>query len=388
MEVADAIADLSANAFPFGLRAALLTGSLARGEGTWIREGARVRLAGDADLLVVFNDDAALPTADRVDWLKRAVEDRLAAVGIEAHLGLSPVQVGYLRRLQPNIFSYELIAHGKVLWGDPQILKQAPALGASEIPLEDGFRLLMNRMIELLQTICEDDELTASSMATRYCAMKLWLDMATSYLVFERQYVPSYRDRAARLRKLAAEPFIHPPIPMNQFAQTVASATRCKLGESADSTMREFSDLDALVGSAHALWRWELERLTAPGASDDDLMCQWIAAEPIVERMRGWAGVVKRAGITRTMAGTAAWIDLARKGSPRRLTYGAASKLLFAFPSLAKGSLRSGDACWDRLRRRLPIVDSPDNRSLCDAPRRLGRAIAFNYNLFLAPTRS
>jgi len=48
-QVADTIAELSVAAFPRGLRAVVLTGSLARGEGTWLRDGSRVRLAGDAD---------------------------------------------------------------------------------------------------------------------------------------------------------------------------------------------------------------------------------------------------------------------------------------------------------------------------------------------------
>ena len=84
-------------------------------------------------------------------------QERLASAGIEAHLGMSPVSAGYLRRLRPNIFSFELISHGKVVWGDAHILKLAPQFEASEIPLDDGFRLLMNRMIELLEIVCEHD---------------------------------------------------------------------------------------------------------------------------------------------------------------------------------------------------------------------------------------
>ena len=339
-QVADTIAELSAAAFPRGLRAVLLTGSLARGEGTWLHDGSRVRLAGDADVFVVFNDRAALPPPDRVARLTRAAEDRLATAGIEAHLGLSPVPVGYLRRLQPNIFSYELITHGKVVWGDAHILELAPAFTASEIPLDDGFRLLMNRMIELLETVCELDALATSASAVRYRAMKLWLDMATSYLLFERHYVPTYRGRAARLRELAAEPSTLAPIPLRRFASTVALATRCKLGESGE--MREFADLTTLIDDAHSLWRWELERLTAAGASDADLLRRWIAAEPIAARMRGWAAVVKRSGAARAIARMPNWIGLARKGSPRRLIYAAASELLFAVPRLLEEAAAPG----------------------------------------------
>ena len=223
----------------------------------------------------------------------------------------------------------------------------------------------------------------------RYRAMKLWLDMATSYLLFERQYVPTYRGRAARLRELAAEPSTIAPIPLRSFARMVALATRCKLAEIRDSAMSEFADLATLIDAAHSLWRWELERLTLRSASDRDLRDRWLADEPIAARMRGWAAVLARAGAARAIARMPAWIVLARRGSPRRLIYAAASELLFAIPQSLEDRSRAGhESRWDELRRGLPVTDSPENRSSQCSWRRLGHAIAFNYNSFLVPTRS
>ena len=388
-QIAETIAELAAAAFSDSLRSVVLTGSLARGEGTWLRDGARVRLAGDADVFAIFNDRTTMPTTDRVARLQRAVEDRLAADDIDAHIGLSPVRSDYLRRLQPNIFSYELTTHGKVIWGDADILKLAPAFTAEEISLDDGFRLLMNRMIELLEAVCEVDAPAANAPAVRYRAMKLWLDMATSYLLFERRYVATYRGRAARLRELAAQPSASAPISMNRFAATVALATRRKLGESADIAAREFADLDTLIEDAHSLWRWELERLTGYTANDTDLMRRWITTEPVAARMRGWAAVAKRSGTARAIARMPNWIALARKGSPRRLIYAAASELLFALPRfLQDGSIRGLNTHWDELRRGLPITESLENPNQLCAWRRLGHTVWLNYNFFLATTRS
>jgi hypothetical protein len=387
-QVTDTIAELSVGAFSRGLRAVIVTGSLARGEGTWLRDGSRVRLAGDADFFAVFDKHAALPPPDRVARLTRAAEERLALASIQAHIGLSPVRAGYLRRLRPSVLSFELITHGKVVWGDPRILNLAPAFEASEIPLDDGFRLLMNRMIELLEIVCEHDAFFASASTVRYRAMKLWLDMATSYLLFERQYVPTYRGRAARLRELGAESSTGAPIRLRRFSRMVAFATRYKLGEF-DTETQEFADLATLIDAAHSLWRWELERLTAPCASDIDLQRRWIAAEPIAARIRGWAAVVERSGIVRAIARTPDWIRMARKGSPRRLICAAASELIFALPRLLEEDAVPGvDSRWDELRRGLPVTDSPENLPLFCSWRRLGRAIAFNYNSFLVPTRS
>jgi len=387
--VADAITGLLVDAFPPGLRAVVLTGSLARGEGTWLQEGARIRLAGDADVFIIFNDRAALPPPEHIARIERAAGDRLAAGGIDAHLGMSPVRAGYLRGLRPEIFSYELITHGKVIYGDPEILKLVPAFTASQIPLDDGFRLLMNRMIELLATICEPDALPMRASAVQYAAIKLWLDMATSYLLFEHQYVPTYCGRAERLRALGAEPSAFGPIPLRRFAKTVALATRRKLGDSWGPETQDISDLETLINDAHSLWRWELARLIVPGASDADLLERWIAAEPISARMRGWAAIAKRAGTLRALSRFPTWIGLARKGSPRRLIYAAASELIFALPRLVEEEvvLRS-DSRWIILRHGLPVTDSSrDQPSRC-AWRRLGQAIAYNYNFFLASTRS
>ncbi|MGC1809669.1 MAG: hypothetical protein WA721_06975 [Candidatus Binataceae bacterium] len=388
--IADTIAELSTAAFPDGLRSVVLTGSLARGEGTWIREDACVRLAGDADVFAIFDGRAALPSAECVTQLQNLIEDRLRREGVEAHIGLSPVRSDYLRRLQPNIFSYELTTHAKVVWGDQNILKLAPAFTAADIPLEDGVRLLMNRMIELLEAVCEVDPPVTNAPAVRYRAIKLQLDMATSYLLFQRNYVPTYRGRAARLSELAAEPSNTAPIPLPRFAKTVLEATRCKLSEFIE--MREFADLDTLIDDAHSLWRWELECLTGTSASDTDLLDRWIVAEPIPARMRGWAGVAMRSGAARAIVRMPKWIAIARKGSPRRLIYAAASELLFALPGLLEeDAMHGGNSRWDKLRNGLPITASPENSEKSNSLhewRHLGRAISFNYNFFLAPPRT
>ncbi len=388
-QVADTVAELSAAAFPRGLRAIVLTGSLARGEGTWLHESSRVRLAGDADILAIFNDRAPLPQPGRIAQLEHAAQDRLASAGIEVHLGMSPVRSDYLLRLQPTIFSYELATFGKVIWGDATVLKLAPAFTDSQIPLEDGFRLLMNRMLELLETVCEIHPLATGARDVRYRAMKLWLDMATSYLLFKRRYLPTYRGRATRLRELSTDSHALAPIPLDRFASMVAFATSCKLGDPEAFEMRDLADLSTLIDDAHSLWRWEIERVTSGGASDIDLLRQWIAAEPIAARMRGWAAVVKRSGTWRAVARMPKWIRLAHIGGPRRLIYAATSELLFAVPRLIQEARPPAlDSRWNELRRNLPITDVPEDRPSRFAWRRLGRAIAFNYNRLLVPTRS
>jgi hypothetical protein len=387
-QISQMVAELAVGVFPRGLRAIVLTGSLARGEGTWISEGARSRLAGDAELLMVFAD-GALPAPDRINRLQRDLEARLAAAGVEAHIVLSPVDSAYLRRLRPHIFAYELAAHGKVVWGDARVLSLMPTFAALDIPLEDGFRLLLNRMIELLEAVCELEAGAPITERVRYRAMKLALDMGTSLLLFEHRYEPTYRGRAGRLADLAA---VSPrsPLLLRRFADRVATATRYKLNESPTPGVENTADLISLIEDANALWRWELERLTGapPAASEDELLRRWIAGQALTERMRGWASVARRYGVRRSLSRLPWWIVRAGRGSPRRLIYASAGELFAALPALLSGAARSNhESRWNQLRRELP-ADQASAASVICAWRGLGLAIGWNYHQFLEFTRS
>ena len=197
-----------AEAFPRGLRALVLTGSIARREGTWVYDDDNYNLRGDAEFIVVFADRVRLPSARFIERLAHTIELRLQAASVHAHIGLSPVDPGYLRKLQPHIFAYELVQHGRVVWGERHIFELAPRFSPADIPLDDGLRLLMNRMIELLEVLCTSRSTPAEDKccaAVNYRAMKLWLDMATSFLLFHRRYKSTYRSRAESLAQMASE---------------------------------------------------------------------------------------------------------------------------------------------------------------------------------------
>ena len=416
VQIAEAVGELSATAFPRNLRSVVLTGSLARGEGTWSQDGNWNRLAGDAEFLLVFEEHAALPSAERLARLKDAIRTRLRAAAIDAQIGLSPARPNYLRGLRPHIFAYELLTHGEVVWGDTRVLNLAPKFSPTDIPLEDGFRLLMNRIIELLEALCESDSAQSLPYAVYYRVMKLWLDAATSFLLFQGQYESTYRQRAARLARMVSQAEARltgsadGPIPLSRFNERVSLATDYKLGTSDRPAGlvegRGPSGRDALlelVNDAQSLWRWELARLTSCGcASDDELLNRWISAQGVLARMHGWAATAKRSGLTRSARLLSRWGSLALKGSPRRLVYAAASQLFFALPAIL-GDGESVDChrlraskpttCFspsDRIRswritRKLPVM----NGSAAEVSwRSAGRAIAWNYHQFLETTRS
>ena len=389
-EICQAVVELASVAFPSGLRSIVLTGSLARGEGTWLRDGARTRVAGDAEFLMIFEDSAELPSVDAIVRYRQVVTSRLAARAIDVQVGLSSVKTRYLVKLRPHIFAYELIVHGKVIYGDQSILALAHAFTAPEIPLEDGFRTLLNRMIELLEALCEVEESGTITERVHYRAVKLTLDMASSYLVFRGQYEPTYRARAARLQKLAATS-VSSAFAIQPLSNLVAEATRYKLdGFDRDASMAA-TDLIELVNQSHALWLWELKNLVgiSRGDSDSELMRAWIGDQELSERLRGWASVAKRSATQCNLIHLLLWLARSAEGSPRRLIYGAASELFFALPGLLWGDEKKvNHSHWEKLLRELPVAKPPDGVPAAANWRGLGCSIAWNYHQFIESTRS
>ncbi len=383
------------------VRALVLTGSVARGEATVIAQGDRSRLLGDAEFLLVFHPGAQLPSMAEVQALQRRIESALADRRIVAAVTLSASHPDYLAKLRPHIFAYELRSCARVLSGDPGILHLIPSFPASAIPLEDAWRLLSNRLVEQLELA---DELTAQSGAARldghYRTVKLYLDMATSLLLFARDYKPTYRERAERLSQLAAseQPGAQWPFPLSEFATKVATSTRLKLeGWATDSTGATAEAAATIIWGealsyARTLWRWEVACLTGadPRLPDRELFRRWMRAQPLRQRLRGWLYVARRLGWRHSVRHCIRWARQARHSSPRYCVYAAACELAFRLPSLAPTAVRdpSTEPDWDEVRGWLPVSQVAPS-----VPRRapwqgLAADIVWNYHEFLVDTRS
>lgn len=398
--VCAAVVSACLNAFGDRLRGIVLTGSLARCEGTAVWNSGRWNVLGDAEFFLVFEEWCPLPEAARTESVRQQIERVLAEQGLRCHIDLSPVHPKYLTRLRPSILAYELKQCGRVVWGDPQLLALIPPFSAPDIPLEDAWRLLSNRMVEYL-AVAPDLPLTHTSFppAAFYRTVKLYLDMATSFLLFTGSYEPTYAARAARLRGLLVAPRcgITPPIPLHDFADRVDLCTGFKLQQPGyrDLDPAGFTGEEAVsfwrdaIEYAHRLWRWELCQLTGSGEglSDIELMRDSMRRQPMKLRLRGWIRVFRDAGWRRSWQAWPRWVLLARRASPRHLIYAAAAELLFWLPELLNASQCSGQELeWGRLqsllpvaRRRVPATERPTWQNLaCD--------IAWNYHEFLEET--
>src|SRR5712691_5099933 len=79
------------------LCAIVLTGSLARDEATFVNEGgARWRLLGDAEFLLIFQQRVPLPPTAAIKSLRCQIEDALMESGVACPIGLSAAHPDYL----------------------------------------------------------------------------------------------------------------------------------------------------------------------------------------------------------------------------------------------------------------------------------------------------
>lgn len=374
-----------------GLRAVVLTGSLARGEGTVTVEGGHSVVLGDAEFLLVFADYAKLPPTQAI---ARAIHSGLRDVGVVCPITLSPVHADYLRALRPAVFAYELRSCGRVIWGDPHVLHLIPEFPAADIPEEDGWRLLCNRLIEQLEIVPELDRSTvAVSKQDLYPTVKLYLDMATSLLVFTGSYEPTYRGRSQRLTDLAgrdgrSEAY---PFQLEHFAEIIALCTRWKLNGGAGPVPEEISWYSA-VERARRLWRWELAHMAQASVAlpDHELLATLLGRQSVGERARGWLHVLRRLGWHRSWRLWPRWARLVGHGSPRYLIYEAACQTLFGH--LEGGLLRPaspapGDA-WGAVWRTLPVVRASGSAATTRPWAEVVAEISWNYREFLVDTRA
>lgn len=311
-----------------GWRALVLTGSIARGESCWELAGSRWLLAGDADLIAV----AASRNAARgyAGGLHEHLAAALEQAGLHAHISLGLADPQSLRRLPASIFALELITCGRILWGERHILRLAPRCTAAQIPREDAWRLLNNRIVECLAAAAEASPPRRLNRALD----KLRAAMADSWLLFTGRYVLGARQRLSRLESALSARHGEPP--WTDTTSLLASLRRATAGGglSKEPPPTE-ATLRMTAAETQALWTWELAQLGAARLSDAARRkgagagCRaWLAAAHAAQNPRIQLRCLSRA--TRPKA-----------PSPRYCVYAAATACWFSYPHLTDDARRS-----------------------------------------------
>jgi hypothetical protein len=376
-----------------GLRAIVLTGSLARDESTVVARGSGFELLGDADLLLIYDAGASMPGALQLETIVRETEERSLQRGLRSTVHASSVSPRYFQKLPRSIFAYELKRSAKVIWGETEILTLVPEFSAAEISRENAWRMISNRMIELMEASRNfiRDSATAD-LGLYYAIVKMFLDMATSYLVFAGEYAPSYRERAERLLAMANG---HPgtmPFPLGKFASRVQQCMAWKLSGESSHSSQVLELWREAIRYLRRLWRWEMIQLTEANGEHTigALVARLAAKQTRAARLRGWLSLAKRRGWLKSWRHWPQWARQCLSASPRYLVYGAAAEVVFHLPCLLKyrSQLPGSDPDWDKIRARLP-VPAPHGDMHNVAPwQALADDVVWNYVEFLVGTHA
>ncbi len=325
----------------------LLTGSLARGEGTIIRHhGTKSRWLSDVECLVVVR--GGIVSKREIQRSMRQVEwdtnsDRANAErGIKVELRAILTQG--MTRLRPAIFTRELCEHAKLLWGDPAEIPvpRVPPSGEA-ISKYDAFRLLNNRIIEQIAVRSEYADRVSDSTAIAYSLAKFWIDLGTSLSVFLGCYLPGYRSRQKPVEDaLRAHQEILGAEMCGRFISRFRNAMAQKLGQAGFSSGDPAHEFSEAVEIAHATWNWESGQLlgTSTAASDwRGIYARLSSLETAAQRLRDWARVLRQPSQLRQL-GARAMLAAARVGSLATLIYGTGCVIDFFWDEIGSGTGR------------------------------------------------
>ena len=375
------------------LRAVILTGSLAREEATILINDGLCRILGDAEFLLVFKRGARLPAARALDSLAGAVTQSLRERNIGCPVNLAAVRPNYLVGLPAHIFSYELRHAGRVVFGDENILRLVPSFSPAQIEREDAWRLLSNRLIEWLEARSKVAPQTMEpGIDLSYATVKLWMDSATSLLVFLGQYEPGYAARAERLAVLASGPVTGLPFPFAQFQAAVAEATSWKLRPQPYPADRfGWSFCHEARRFAVRLWSWELARMTgqSPNLPPLALGGTFACRTTRKQRARGWMRVAREAGAFSAWRHRRRWTRLSRGGSPRHWIYAVAAECAIREEEHATSPVSEHPSgAWAQTLRGFLPVPGPPAAEPGGQWHALVRDVARNYHEFVERTRA
>ncbi|HKS81028.1 MAG TPA: hypothetical protein VJR23_05940 [Candidatus Acidoferrales bacterium] len=349
--------DHLANSVSIRPEAIVLAGSFARGEGSVLEFDNRLQVLGDMEFMVFYPAGTNLDEM-QIELNQFAREYRLElAPFVDCELEFSAVAPDYLRKLRPQIFGFELLTHGRTVWGDKRILEDAPRFPASRIPRFDAWRMLNNRLLEQLEwadSIQQGDR--RQLLRIVYQLAKCYMDLGTAVLLFTGRYESTYAGRANAVAQLASERteremwFLHPLAKLlkecNAFKLN-PSLTAETLGIRMDAADLEEVRADIcnavteMVPVARSIWRWAAAQISRrelkPETNDAELRDAALSTQVMREKLRGWVKVALNAKARREPAFARRMASLISRGSPRYLTYCVASELFFQLPAVLAG---------------------------------------------------
>jgi hypothetical protein len=181
----------------------MVIGGLARGEGSFIVEKKEITPLNDYDIYLI--------TKKKIDFdtLKLISENASKKINkktnfsfsessslMEFYVDLRNMTVKEIKKVEPMLKYFEIRESAKVIYGK-DVRKIMPPFSLEDIPLEEGFRFLMNRASLLIESfdINNLDEYDTKKTILYYIG-KNYLTCAEALLLLNKKFVSSYEKRA------------------------------------------------------------------------------------------------------------------------------------------------------------------------------------------------
>ncbi len=188
-------------------------GGLGRGEGSFIYENKKFKPLNDYDIYLITKKKTSFLKLKKIS--KRAGKKIMksnfsfsrSSSLMEFYVDLRNMTLDEMKKVEPMLKYYEIRESAKIVYGR-DVRKDMPNFSLDEIPLEEGFRFLMNRMsllIESFNTGKLEDFKTRKTII--YYIGKNYLTAAESLLLLNKKFKASYEKRSKVLRKCYKEDF-------------------------------------------------------------------------------------------------------------------------------------------------------------------------------------
>jgi hypothetical protein len=267
---------------------------------------------------------------------EQKAEVMLKQQGVTCSVEFSAVAHNFLKRLRPMIFSYELLMHGKVVYGDADLLKKVTCIHANDIPKSDAFYLLCNRIVEQLIHLKKLSKGECSGLEAYYPLAKMYMDMAGSFLIITGRYEPSYALRLKKFLEMKESECFVKGEDYLRFISILESMTTFKLQRNynidneqlaPDQIIKLFRETISFV---YKLWIWEVRFITGKDAGTTSSSCRAILQSSSIKlKVRGWLKFIRTAwAINEDISGLKV-LRLFCHGAPQMLIYCAAAHLYF-----------------------------------------------------------
>jgi len=202
-ECIEKIGDYIIEKMPKGvLESIVLIGSFSKDEGSvYLNKENKLIALSDIEFIIILKNNADYRRLkNKAVQLSMDISQAMREKGIDIEIDLGFSLNGFLKRMEPCAFTYELKNYGKVIWGNQGILEIIPDYQKEKVKKEESIKVIFNRGIEQLKEVFGDRKDDMKTQTYQIC--KGYSNLASTLLMASGKYEPQYRKMAAGLEQI------------------------------------------------------------------------------------------------------------------------------------------------------------------------------------------